>query len=482
MSRTFPEQNQLKIDLYSEVNWAVNCSRKGSLVFGERPGQGKINTMRIKPARCIKGSVRLPGDKSISHRAALIASLATGRSHISNFSTSHDCASTLSCLAELGVSIEREGNNIRLEGTGRLCAPTERLDCGNSGSTMRMLAGILAGQDFKSILIGDDSLSARPMKRIIEPLELMHGRVLSQDGRPPLRIEGHKPLKPISYELPVASAQVKTCILFAGLHADGRTEVIERLGSTRDHTERMLKWFGAPMEATMENEGSGQNVCAVFGPANFDGCEVRVPGDFSAAAFLIAATALMPGSELEIEALGLNPTRTQFLETLRALGTDIEIVEVREDCNEPVGTIRIHGRQSLEPSPGQRANVISGQLSSALIDELPLLAVVGTQLPEGLVIRDAKELRTKESDRISATVTNLRALGADVDEYEDGLAVTGPVQLRGAKLDSYGDHRIAMAFTIAALLAEDDSEISNSECVAVSFPEFFKCLESVVKR
>ncbi|MDQ5845637.1 MAG: 3-phosphoshikimate 1-carboxyvinyltransferase [Acidobacteriota bacterium] len=433
--------------------------------------------MKIRPARRIEGDVQLPGDKSISHRAALVASLAQGTSHIANFSTSQDCASTLSCLAKLGVQIKRNGSDVEIQGVGDVgfTAPKEALDCGNSGSTMRMLAGILAGQEFSSTLTGDDSLRARPMRRIIEPLEMMGARVFSDDGRAPLRIEGKSGLIPISYDLPIASAQVKTCLLLAGLSAEGQTEVNDRLGVTRDHTERLLQLFGVPI-STSQN-GEGEQTSAVIGPAQFWGRPVNIPGDFSAAAYLIAAAALLPGSELVIEEIGLNVTRTKFLETLRSFGADIEVVEEREESNEPRGTVRIRGRRWLQ-STGE----ISGKTTAALIDELPLLAVVGSQLSRGLVIRDASELRTKESDRLSATAANLRAMGVDVNEYDDGLALVGPTRLRGARVDSHQDHRIAMAFSIAALLAQCESEIIGSECVAVSFPEFFEVLNSVVER
>lgn len=440
--------------------------------------------MKISPARRIRGTISLPGDKSISHRAALIAALAKGKSRIANFSTSQDCASTLACLRQLGVSITRAGNEVTIEPSGQLSAPVNPLDCGNSGSTMRMLAGILAGQGFASTLTGDHSLQTRPMKRIIEPLQLMGARVSANGGTPPLRIEGG-PLKPISYRLPVASAQVKTCVLFAGLLANGRTAVIEKPGATRDHSARLLQWFGAPVEVS-ENQAAQTRTCIVVGPAHFAGCDVRVPGDFSSAAFLIAAAALLPGSELTIASLGLNPTRTQFLETLRLLGAQIEITQSQVDCNEPVGTIVVQGTGALNLTPDGPALtsrlIIEGQTTAALVDELPLLAVVGTQLSDGLIIRDAQELRHKETDRIAATVQNLRALGAEVEEYDDGLAVAGGARLKAAELDAHGDHRIAMAFSVAALLAEGDSQISGSECVAISFPEFYDYLESVVER
>ena len=415
----------------------------------------------------------------------MIAAVADGPSRLANFSSSTDCASTLLCLRGLGVAIDQAGNNVVIHGAGArgLTVPDEPLDCGNSGSTMRMLAGILAGQSFASTLTGDQSLRTRPMKRIIEPLALMGGRVLSENGRPPLHIEGRNPLKPISYDLPVASAQVKSCVLFAGLYTPGRTEVTEKLGVTRDHTERMLNWFGVPVETRdTSRDGSATRVIAVNGQPDFSGRDVSIPGDISSAAFLIATAALLSGSELEIEAVGLNPTRTQFLTTLRTIGLDVDVSDVGDDCNEPVGMVRARGLETHEPHAAGPSHLLRGALIPQLIDELPLLAVVGTQVRGGIEIRDAAELRVKETDRIAATVANLRAMGAAVEEYDDGLAVAGPTCLRGGLIDSRGDHRIAMAFTIAALLAAGDSEIAGAECVAVSFPEFFGVLESVVER
>jgi 3-phosphoshikimate 1-carboxyvinyltransferase len=438
--------------------------------------------MKIKPARRLIGRCHLPGDKSISHRAALVAALANGTSHISNFSASQDCAATLACLAALAVSVERQGTRIKVEGTGMrsLRPPAGPLNCGNSGTTMRLLAGILAAQDFPSILTGDGSLNQRPMKRIIEPLERMGASILSVEGHPPLQITGSRPLKPIRYELAVPSAQVKSCVLLAGLQADGRTEIIERNGTTRDHTERMLEWFGTEIELGSENNKPDARTCAVIGPASLASTDVRVPGDFSAAAFFIAAAALLEKSEIEIEGVGLNPTRTQFLDTLRALGAEIDIGSKRDESNEPVGIIRARGSKLGGNAEKELTLTISSQLSTALIDELPLLAVVGSQLPAGLIIRDARELRFKETDRIAATAKNLKAMGAAVEEFDDGLRIVGASRLKGATLESFGDHRIAMAFSVAALLADGESEIVGSECVAVSFPDFFEVLESLV--
>ncbi len=449
--------------------------------------------MRITPARCLKGNISLPGDKSISHRAAIIAALASGKSHLSNFSTSLDCASTLECLAELGVRVERNGNEVIIHGVGvgGFSAPKGPLDCGNSGSTMRMLAGALAGHSFSATLTGDESLRGRPMRRIIEPLEMMGATFASASGNPPLRLTGHHPLKAITYDLRVASAQLKSCVLLAGLHANGRTEVVERLGATRDHTERMLRWFGVDIETTGINEDDiSIHTCSVKGPASFAGRDVQIPGDFSSGAFLIAAAALLPTSDLIVERLGLNQTRTQLLDVLGSLGADIKKIAASEVCNEMVGTLHVMANeprtevrgQAFCVAPSPSGFLIEGQVCAALIDELPLVAVIGTQNPGGLVIRDAGELRHKETDRITATVANLRAMGAEVEEFEDGLKTNGPVKLQGAALNSFGDHRIAMAFTVAALLADGESELSGSECVAISFPEFFEILETVVER
>lgn len=426
--------------------------------------------MKLAPAQLIKGSLCLPGDKSISHRAALIAALADGASEITNFSTARDCASTLACLRSLGVSIEHDGEKLRFAGSQRLESPREPLDCGNSGSTMRMLAGVLAGHDVTAELIGDESLSTRPMRRIIEPLELMGAQIEAIDGKPPLRICGAGSPRAITYELPVASAQVKSAILFAGLNAKGRTTVIET-SRTRDHTERLFNGFGVPVVV------DGFSI-RLDGPARFTGGSITIPGDISSAAFFIAAAMLLPGSELIIEDVGLNPTRTAFLSVLSSWGADISTTDIRLERNEPVGTITVRG--GIREADGER--VLDGDQIPLLIDELPLLAVVGTGIEGGIEIRDAAELRHKESDRLAATARNLIAMGAEVEELADGLRVNGPTKLRGARIDSFGDHRIAMAFSVAALIAESDTEIHGSESAAVSFPEFFQLLDSLTQR
>lgn len=438
--------------------------------------------MKIQPAARIRGQVSVPGDKSISHRAAIIAALAEGSSLLANYSTSQDCASTLSCLRSLGVGIQQWESEVRIHGRGaRGLAPSPvPLDCGNSGSTMRMLAGVLAGQAFDSNLTGDTSLRARPMKRIVEPLVLMGAHVHAEDNRPPLRIEGSNSLKAIRYELPVASAQVKSCILLAALNAQGRTEVVESAGATRDHTERMLRWFGVPLETSGGTDGTP--AIAINGPAGYAARDVNIPGDISSAAFLIGAAALLPGSELRIQNVGLNASRAQILTLLNSFGFEIEIRNQREDCNEPLGDLVIKRIAGTLVVPSDRPHRVDGPLVAQLIDELPLLAVIGSQLVGGLEIRDAAELRLKETDRIAATITNFRAMGAAVDEFEDGLVVSGPTALKGAQLNAFGDHRIAMAFTVAALLAGGESEILGADCVAISFPEFFDLLSSVVER
>ncbi len=429
--------------------------------------------MRIASARRLKGTCSVPGDKSISHRAALIASLAEGVSTVENFSTAADCAATLSCLSALGVVVEKDGTTVRINGT-KLHQPSGPLNCGNSGSTMRMMAGLLAAGNFDCTLTGDASLSARPMNRIVEPLQMMGARFCTDNGRPPMTMHGSERLSAIEYQLPVPSAQVKTALLLAGLRSHGRTVVREAV-RTRDHTERMLQWFGVAVETGDE---PGPSLTAISGPARLMSAKLKIPGDFSSAAYFIAAAAMLPGSEIQIMNVGLNPTRTQFIDVLRSFGSDIETTDVRVECNEPVGTIHVRGR-TFQHGP---SNAIEGQISGALIDELPLLGVVGTQVPGGLTIKDAGELRVKETDRIAATVKNLRAMGATVEEFADGFSVDGPARLDGATIQTYGDHRIAMAFSVAALLANGASEITDDASVAVSFPDFFARLESLVER
>ncbi len=428
--------------------------------------------MRVQRVGRVEGRLSLPGDKSISHRAAIIGALALGTSKISNFSTGADCASTLSCLRQLGVEIHQNSNEVVIHGNN-LQASAGVLDCGNSGSTIRMLAGVLAGTNFESELSGDHSLNSRPMRRIIEPLTSMGARIESTEGKPPLRIRGTTDLKPITYSLPVASAQVKSAILFAGLATPGRTQVKE-LARTRDHTERLLNGFGVNVTT------SEDLTITLDGPTRPTGGNMRIPGDISSAAFFVAAAMLLPGSHLTIENVGLNPTRTQFLDVLSSWGADITTEVVESQRNEPVGVVNVKGGVDHNRIDQQRLKLCKDDIPT-LIDELPMLAVVGTQIPGGIEIRDAAELRHKESDRLKTTADNLRRMGAEVEEYEDGMAVNGPTQLSAASIDSYGDHRIAMAFSIAALIADGESEIHNAECANISFPEFYTLLNSIVR-
>jgi len=376
-------------------------------------------------------------------------------------------------LRALGISIEHKDGRIVFAGSQELVVPREPLDCGNSGSTLRILAGVLAGYDFTSELVGDESLSSRPMRRIIEPLELMGAKIESSEGKAPLRVHGIARPEPITYKLPVASAQVKSAILFAGLNADGRTTVIETTQS-RDHTERLFNGFGVPVTTNSDLS------VTLDGPARFTGGAITIPGDVSSAAYFVAAAMLLPESELTIEGVGLNPTRAAFLSVLSSWGANIETTDVQVERNEPYGTINVRG--GIKGKAAESGRTMGHSMIPSLIDELPLLAVVGSQIDGGIRIRDASELRLKESDRLATTATNLRAMGAEVEEFPDGLAVSGPTQLHGALLDSHGDHRIAMAFAVAALLAKGETEITGAECVAISFPEFFPLLESVVQR
>ncbi|MFL6466446.1 MAG: 3-phosphoshikimate 1-carboxyvinyltransferase [Pyrinomonadaceae bacterium] len=430
--------------------------------------------MLIKPAKSINGDVVLPGDKSISHRAAIIASLAEGDSRIENFSRADDCASTIRCLRQLGVEIEGSENELVIHGVGRygFRKPAEPLDCGNSGTTMRLLAGLLASQEFESILTGDESLKGRPMRRIVEPLQQMGADITAADGRPPLTIRPVTGLKAINYKMPVASAQVKSCLLLAGLFAHGETTIIET-ETTRDHTERMLRGFGVEVTAAkLFNE----NRLTIANGSNLAARKFCVPADVSAASFFIIGAACLPGSDITIAQLGVNPTRAALLNMIADIGGKIEITQEQLSLGEPYATVRFRSN-GLDNAPVR----IAGAQIAELIDEIPILAVLGTKMYGGLEVRDAAELRVKETDRISTVVENLRRMKADVEEFDDGLRVRKS-QLSGAEVDSFGDHRIAMAFGIAGLLGQGDTVIKNVDCANVSFPGFFEVLESVAQR
>jgi 3-phosphoshikimate 1-carboxyvinyltransferase len=420
-------------------------------------------TKKLKPAKSLTGTVQFPGDKSISHRYAMLGAIAEGPSEIHFFSTSTDCQSTLSCLKQLGVKIERKDNVVTIEGAGLggLRPAAEPLDAGNSGSTMRMLAGILAGQPFRSVMVGDASLSRRPMKRVADPLSRMGARIKSQQGGlPPLEIEGGA-LQPIRYEMPVASAQVKSAVLLAGLFAEGETEVIEKV-RTRDHTEIALEQMGADI-------GRHQRTIAVRGRAHLEGKKFYVPGDFSSAVFFIVAGLLTPHSNLMLHNVGLNPTRTGILDVLVPMGGRVKVVNLEMMNGELIGDLHVEASQL-------RGGEIPESAVPALIDELPVLAVLGTQTEQGLTFRGAAELRVKESDRLATVAENLRRMGAEVEEFPDGLRVAGRQALRGAEIDPHDDHRIAMAFAVAGLVAQGPTVIKNSGCVDISFPDFFDTL------
>jgi 3-phosphoshikimate 1-carboxyvinyltransferase len=372
-----------------------------------------------------------------------------------------------------GAAWERktEGQNvIQVQGRGvALAAPSTALDCGNSGSTMRILSGIVSGQPFTSEMIGDESLSRRPMERVIKPLSTMGAQIDSQEGKPPLRITGGS-LKAIDYQMPVASAQVKSCLMFAGLFADGESRIEEPL-RTRDHGEVALRAFGVKLER--KSAGPGSEV-RIRGGQTLHGIEARIPGDISSAAFFLCAAALFPRSQLAIPNLLMNPTRARLLDILMQMGLRISVTQLEEVNGELVGTLQIEGG-------GLKGTTLSRGDSAALIDEIPVLAAIAPYTEQGIEVRDAKELRVKESDRIKSVATNLRRMGAEVEEREDGLNVPGQQTLHGADLDSYGDHRIAMAFAVAALRAQGETQIRGAESAAISYPEFFEKLEEITQ-
>ena len=433
---------------------------------------------RIAPARNIVGGLRLPGDKSISHRYALLGGIAEGETTIRNYAPGADCASTLGCLQALGVGMARRdasgasGETVEelvIEGRGPngFLAPQQILDAGNSGSTIRMLSGLLAGHPFRSVITGDASLQRRPMQRVMDPLLKMGARIEARDGDlPPLTIHGAA-LHGIEYSLPLPSAQVKSAVLLAGLLAAGETTVGEPL-ATRDHTEIALLQFGAELSR-------GLRRATVCGGRPLHGQKLEVPGDLSSAAFFLCAALLFPDSNLMLQNVGVNPTRAALLDFLTAMGGKIKVLNLGESAGELVGDIQVSGG----PLRGGR---IEGGLVAGLIDEIPVLAILGTQTEEGLVVRDARELRLKETDRIATVAENLKRMGARIEVQPDGFDIPGRQQLSGAELDSYGDHRIAMAFAVAALVAQGETLIHNSEAAVVSFPAFFEELEKVAER
>jgi 3-phosphoshikimate 1-carboxyvinyltransferase len=426
----------------------------------------------ISSAKTLRGRISVPGDKSISHRALMLGAIAEGETRIHGLASGEDVRSTMNCLRQLGVLIQEQSGETIIHGRGLagLQKPAAVLDAGNSGTTMRLLAGILATQPFTTTITGDASLQRRPMRRIIEPLAQMGATITAQkNGCAPLTICGGR-LQGVHYALPVASAQVKSCILFAGLGADGET-IVEEHVPTRDHSERLLRLMGANISVSSDQLSVISNRISIRAGKLFGG-EIEVPGDFSSAAFFIAAALFLPESELVIENVGVNSTRTAFLEVAREMGAAVKIESLRNESREPVANVVVRHQ------PLRGVNV-SGKRVPLLIDEIPILAILATQAEGETCIRDAKELRVKESDRIAALAHNLRVMGATVGELPDGLVIAGPTRLHGAEIDSFGDHRIAMAFAIAGLLANSPTTIHGAECADISFPGFFEKLGEV---
>ena len=422
--------------------------------------------LEITPTSSLNGTIFVPGDKSISHRLAMMAAIAEGKTTISNFAESADCASTLECLRRLGAAVKREGTTIGIEGRGLqgLSAPSQELDAENSGTTVRLMSGLVSGFPFESTFIGDESLSRRPMKRIIDPLRQFGATIEARDDNYlPLKIKGAD-LSPLEFKMPIPSAQVKSAVLLAGLFARGTTTVHEPVRS-RNHTEIALAEFGARIRTSL-------NTVEIQGGYPLKGKDFSVPGDLSSAAFFIAAALAIPDSQLRLKAIGLNPTRTGFISLLVAMEAKVTVGERSMAAGEPTGDI-------IAESSEMSGIEVSGNWIPNVIDEIPMLAVLGTRTQEGIRIRDAAELRSKESDRIHAVATNLRTLGARVEEYPDGMFVPGRQSLIGGVVDSFGDHRIAMAFAVAGLFAESPVMIKNPGCVAVSFPGFFETLRQV---
>jgi len=441
-----------------------------------------MSTQIVRPARSFQGSLVIPGDKSISHRYAMLAGLAEGTSRLSNFSSGADPHSTLGCMEALGAKVVKTGagpgSTIEVTGVGgAFHQPVEALDCGNSGSTMRMLAGLIAAHPHRFTLVGDHSLTMRPMERIRGPLSQMGARINLVDGHAPMTIEGG-PLHAIDFTTPIPSAQVKTAVLFAGLQAEGTTRLTEAI-RTRDHTEHALKAFGATLTRTASDPEKPAKL-AIAGGQKLKAVDATVPGDISSAAFFLCAALLFTDSNLVLDSIGMNPTRASLLDVITALGGKINVLTVEERHGELIGSIQVN-RAEASAIPSGRFE-ISGALTAQVIDELPVLATIAPYTRGGLTIRDARELRVKESDRIALVVRNLRAMGAEVTERPDGMEIPGGQRLHGASIDSGTDHRIAMAFAIAALRAEGETEICGAEAAAISFPEFFTSLDSLAQR
>jgi 3-phosphoshikimate 1-carboxyvinyltransferase len=423
---------------------------------------------QICPVSALSGNIQLPGDKSISHRYGMLAAIAEGTSKIANYSRGADCQSTLGCMRALGAEIETKDGVVSIRGCGLegLTEPAGMLDAGNSGSTIRMLSGILAAQRFVSCIGGDESLSRRPMERIMRPLAQMGATIEARENRfPPLNIRGTK-LHPIDYTLPMASAQVKSSVLLAGLYAEGRTTVHEPV-RTRDHTELALREFGADVEVQKRS-------ITVAGRPRLVARDLEVPGDLSSAAFFLVAALLVPESTLTIHGVGLNPTRSSLLDFLSEMGAPIKVLDVKQVGGELIGDVLIRGAHV-------RGGVLEKARTAALIDEIPILAILGAASEDGLTVRDASELRVKETDRIATIAENFRRMGLSIEIGEDGFRIPGRQRFHAAEMDSFGDHRIAMAFSIAALAADGPCIMDGAEAASVSFPEFFDTLHRIAR-
>lgn len=425
-----------------------------------------MDRIEIVPARSLAGEFLPPPDKSISHRAVILSCLAEGRSVVRNFLRAEDTESTMNAFRALGIGIEDEGHRLLINGKGLrgLSEPSDVIDCGNSGTTIRLVTGVLSGNPFFSVLSGDSSLRNRPMARVINPLSQMGARITARAGNryPPLAIKGGE-LMPLKYMMPVASAQVKSSLLLAGLYCEEETRITEP-SKSRDHTERMLPALGADLKV------EGLTV-TIKGGREISSMEMEVPGDFSSAAFFIVAALLVPGSEIVVRNVGINPTRTGLLEVLAQMGAKVEIGNVRDVSGEPVADIYCRGRAHL------KAVQLTEEIIPSLIDEFPVLCIAAASAEGFTTIRGASELRVKESDRIRAMATELRKMGVAVEEYPDGIGITGREKLTGAEVESHGDHRIAMAMTVAALTAEGSTVIQGASAVKISFPGFFDTIK-----
>lgn len=417
----------------------------------------------------LEGILTVPGDKSISHRAVMFGAIAKGKTTVTGFLPGEDCLSTIDCFRKLGVDIQVDGTNVEINSPGMegWQEPKEVLYTGNSGTTTRLMLGILAGTNFHSMMTGDASIGKRPMGRVTKPLKQMGALINGREGGQytPLAIQGTK-LKAIDYTMPVASAQVKSAILLAGLQAEGTTIVREKEVS-RDHTERMLKQFGANIEVK-------DGVISIEGGQQLKGTHIDVPGDISSAAFFLVAGAIVPNSEVVLKNVGINPTRAGIIEVMQQMGADLTIAQEKSDAAEPTATLTVR-------TSHLKGTTIEGEIIPRLIDEIPIIALLATQAEGTTIIRNAEELRVKETDRIEAVVTELKKLGADITATEDGMIINGPTSLKGAKLSTYGDHRIGMMAAIASLITESPVEIDDADCIAISYPTFFEHLDLLLK-